>query len=352
MNGFDFLNLVVGLIFVYLIYSIAVSTIWEIIISLSNMRARMLVKWMRDNFEKLKSDNGRSKIIDHPLAKGMLRKFDRKPSYIPSEVFAEIIMDLVVNEQSGETEPTGKETENPGNEKENSEEILGTVIDINTVKESLKKSNVLAPEIRRIFIQYVNEASGNLNKVKEKIGRWYDEAQERLIGSYKKSLQLWIVIISTILVGATNADTLELASYLYRNPQVSEAIAEKADLYIKDSAVIASISRIDTTLIDSIVVMDHKQVAARIENDLERLSSLNEELLEASIPIGWDQEDFSGWNWKDIIRKTGGLLLTILAVSLGAPFWFDVLSKLANLRTSGNKPKTYLEDRNSAKASK
>jgi hypothetical protein len=30
-----------------------------------------------------------------------------------------------------------------------------------------------------------------------------------------------------------------------------------------------------------------------------------------------------------------GWLITLLAVSLGAPFWFDVLTKVSNLRSSG-----------------
>lgn len=33
-----------------------------------------------------------------------------------------------------------------------------------------------------------------------------------------------------------------------------------------------------------------------------------------------------------------GFLLTAIAISLGAPFWFDLLSKIINLRNSGSKP--------------
>jgi hypothetical protein len=37
----------------------------------------------------------------------------------------------------------------------------------------------------------------------------------------------------------------------------------------------------------------------------------------------------------------GGWLLTIVALSLGAPFWFDTLSRFSRLRSSG-KPETPL----------
>jgi hypothetical protein len=33
-----------------------------------------------------------------------------------------------------------------------------------------------------------------------------------------------------------------------------------------------------------------------------------------------------------------GWLLTIFAISLGAPFWFDVLNRFMNLRSAGKSP--------------
>ncbi|MFQ6027733.1 MAG: hypothetical protein ACE5Q6_09600, partial [Dehalococcoidia bacterium] len=41
------------------------------------------------------------------------------------------------------------------------------------------------------------------------------------------------------------------------------------------------------------------------------------------------------WGW---LIKLGGILFTAVAVSLGAPFWFDLLNKFVNLRSGGNKP--------------
>ena len=46
-------------------------------------------------------------------------------------------------------------------------------------------------------------------------------------------------------------------------------------------------------------------------------------------------------NAAGIIRTLGGWLLTIAAISLGAPFWFDTLSRLSRLRSTG-KPETPL----------
>jgi hypothetical protein len=39
-----------------------------------------------------------------------------------------------------------------------------------------------------------------------------------------------------------------------------------------------------------------------------------------------------------VLLKIIGILISILAVSQGAPFWFDMLQKVANLRLAGDPP--------------
>jgi hypothetical protein len=56
--------------------------------------------------------------------------------------------------------------------------------------------------------------------------------------------------------------------------------------------------------------------------------------------LGWTHEDLSGllkgdsWRMLDILF---GWSLTIVAVSMGAPFWFDFLNKVMNVRNAGKK---------------
>ena len=38
------------------------------------------------------------------------------------------------------------------------------------------------------------------------------------------------------------------------------------------------------------------------------------------------------------MAKLTGLAITAFAISLGAPFWFDMLSKIMNVRGTGAKP--------------
>ena len=64
------------------------------------------------------------------------------------------------------------------------------------------------------------------------------------------------------------------------------------------------------------------------------------------LPLGWSK-DTSPKNWEDSFGKAGGLLLTAFAIMLGAPFWFDTLSKLAQRRGAGKSP----DDKDSSAAS-
>ncbi len=44
------------------------------------------------------------------------------------------------------------------------------------------------------------------------------------------------------------------------------------------------------------------------------------------------------------VKASAGLLLTTFAISLGAPFWFDLLGKVSNIKGTGKKPLTTLQE--------
>ena len=65
----------------------------------------------------------------------------------------------------------------------------------------------------------------------------------------------------------------------------------------------------------------------------------------ASFPVGWKDEDpfrlrerVPDWSWGTWLAHLMGRLLTAAAVSLGAPFWFGLLSRVAKLRGTGRRP--------------
>lgn len=60
-------------------------------------------------------------------------------------------------------------------------------------------------------------------------------------------------------------------------------------------------------------------------------------LSDTKLPLGWEG-DSKRYFRDNVIWAVFGWLITALAASLGAPFWFDLLKKAANLRSSGPNP--------------
>jgi hypothetical protein len=83
---------------------------------------------------------------------------------------------------------------------------------------------------------------------------------------------------------------------------------------------------------------NQQQIAALVNEDLAAASTvLGMGWGETNgVPAGLTPGQRAYWLW--LGSKLLGLLITALAVSLGAPFWFDLLNKVMNIRGTGQKP--------------
>jgi hypothetical protein len=160
----------------------------------------------------------------------------------------------------------------------------------------------------------VSSAEEQLERFQQNVESWYNEAMDRIGGWYKRWTQRILLVIAAVLVLAVNADTIMLAKRFAR----------------------------DDALRASVVAVAEKSVRGGDAADQQQLLSAAAKL---GLPLGWvpDAQDpgaheqlpvtAGGW-----LLKLSGLLLTMLACSLGAPFWFDTLSKFINLRGAGTPP--------------
>jgi hypothetical protein len=121
-----------------------------------------------------------------------------------------------------------------------------------------------------------------------------------------------------VLTVGLNVDTFHVADRLSKDEALRTAVVQQAGQAGEDSdATISGIA---------------KQV-----DDVKRLG----------LPIGWAKVNQPSDVWSAIGRLFGWLA-TILALSLGAPFWFDVLGKFARLRNTGNREGTMKDDQRAA----
>jgi hypothetical protein len=112
------------------------------------------------------------------------------------------------------------------------------------------------------------------------------------------------------VVVVLNADTLAAGRVLWRDDAVRTAIVKEASDTAKGT-------------LDDVA----------LENAVKKLD----------LPLGWNLSVGDGPtqlpdNAVAWVEKLVGLLLTIAAIQLGAPFWFDLLSKIVRVRATGAPP--------------
>ena len=159
-----------------------------------------------------------------------------------------------------------------------------------------------------------------------KLEGWFNNSMDSLTAIFKIRMQIWLAVIATVITLFFNINTLAIADTLWTNPTVREAVVASASAQVEAGQT-------DPTT---------DNPAEIFQDDLQSLD----------IPVGWTKQelkpfhlDFLGAQVTDANRPVPdpfarilGWLITIGAAMFGAPFWFDVLNKIVNLRIS-NKPK-------------
>jgi predicted nucleic acid-binding Zn-ribbon protein len=166
-----------------------------------------------------------------------------------------------------------------------------------------------------------------VEKLRGNLESWFNDAMDRFTGWYKRWTRQISFALAVVLVGLANADTMMLANRLARDGALRAAIVAAADSAAQKVEVVTG---------------DPSKVQTARQQLLEESEKLN-------LPLGWIDPKVNGigdpFEFERIPNSAGGwalkvfgLLISALAVSLGAPFWFDTLSKFMNVRGAGKVP--------------
>jgi hypothetical protein len=156
----------------------------------------------------------------------------------------------------------------------------------------------------------------DLEAARKKVEVWFDDVMDRASGWYKRKAQWVLLAIALVVTGVADADAIRLANSLWQSPSLRASIVEAARSYAADAGATGGQS----------------ETSDQLRQRLDQLSS-------SGLPLGWaDDEVVSSRKPAQWLSKIVGLLLTALAASLGAPFWFDLVNKLMNVRSTGNVP--------------
>jgi hypothetical protein len=168
--------------------------------------------------------------------------------------------------------------------------------------------------------ELTSEGHNDLLHVKAGLESWFDETMLQLSNAYKRWVTIVLFVIGLGLAAAGNISTFDVAQNLWRQPATRQAVVDAANTIAARRAGEQSPSQVATSV-----------------QDVEALG----------LPVGWSSHPTSLWPW---LARLLGWLVTGLLVMLGAPFWFDSLSRLVSLRTTGAKPPRAADDPTSASA--
>jgi len=340
------LDIVIGLVGVYVFLSLICTTVKELIAQFTNQRAETLLtglrrlldgefdakntplRWLggvegKVRLSELGDTSLVKKLYDHHLIRSHAEGGE-KPSYIPADTFATALLDILGS----------------GEEARSIESVRGSVKEL---PEDLP--------VRPALLSILNEAGDDLEAFRENLKTWYNNSMDRVAAFYKKHTQLAVLLIAVLTAGLTNADTLQMARQLSRNDVLRQAAVQQALSVARSERLFPD--RADSTGPDAAnasgaaadVSASPRRSALPDSVSLDVLARRTEEYVGAytalGLPIGWGSADLppedatAGENLQYWISKVFGLLLTALAISLGAPFWFDVLRKVSMIRSSG-----------------
>ncbi len=434
----EILEVAIGLVFVWLVLSVATMSLQEWIGNILNARAKQLEKAIS---QMLCTPITTSQFYAHPLIANLYKnpkkagQKPRLPSYIPTKKFGATLFALVVQagtDNSPVRAITGQINQQLASIQSPEQQKLAKA-DWNAILEtarnlaasglgaaaldSLKLQvqvfgekypevkpslDILIPQVDRYYGQFVQEqravmesgADAGLTMRQFRLGllglqktnprlsnsvaavikqaegyalnadqvvatarlnleTWFDDAMDRLSGTYKRKAQLIAFIIGVILAILLNVDSISVATSLWREPTLRQAIIAQAQSYASSAA---------------------SQPGTTTTGPLQNIPALETQLQALNIPFGWTFAPFNtagrqcsllplnasqvwgipsqdsqaqpvclrfsnlppdilGW-----LVKIMGFLMTGLAAAQGAPFWFDILMKMVNIRSTGVNP--------------
>jgi len=319
MFGSEILDVGVGLVLLYLLLSLICSAIREAIESLTKSRGAHLERGIRMLLHDPEGRGLAKAIYDHPLISGLfagrydpsqikpnghMRARTDLPGYIPSRNFALAIIDIAAR---------GADTEDIAHSD------LQQPLTIESLRASI--SSIENRAVQRALLLAVDRAEGSVAKAQRALEEWYDSAMDRVSGWYRRRTQWILFAVGLLVTIVVNANTFTIGHALYR------------DGAMRDRAVaLAGRIEADTSTVSGATV-------AELMGELETLR----------LPIGWpiDVQQASLFGalaaWFAAIGKAlatnpvellAGWLVTAFAISLGAPFWFDLLNKFMVIRST------------------
>ncbi len=294
MFGSDVLDVAIGLVFVYLVLSLLCSAACELIESFLKRRAAYLEQGLQTLLNGGTSSGIVPEIYNHPLVNSLFPgkyqpgRSGNLPSYIPPANFALALMDVV-----------GLSAPPP----------LAAFPD--WMRTTINANSSFNPHLAQGLLAIAHAADYDLARTRAGIETWYRTAMDRVSGRFKRYSQMVVLGLGVALSLAINADTISVVNSLSTGKALRSSLIAAATEASKNPPAAGG--------------------SPDFQADLQSIR-------DAGLPLGWRNSTADPHtipdNPKAWLFKALGIVLTALAISLGAPFWFDTLNRIIVVRSA------------------
>jgi hypothetical protein len=222
------------------------------------------------------------------------------------------------------------------------------------IRQGVAALSVISPEVNQTLNallmnveDYVTEKERQLARARENVEEWFNDSMDRVSGAFKRYSQMMALIIGFVVALLLNVDSINLTIYLWREPAVRQALAENAaNFELPQEQLESNPEQAMQDFRKQFVglnlpigwVINESKGSALSNNDCQLFPSSEQTF---GIPVFASNKCINpsqSNNQSNIALKFIGILLTALAARQGAPFWFDILKRFVNLRSTGTNP--------------
>jgi hypothetical protein len=356
------IDVAIGMIFVYLLLSLICSAANEVLERIIKKRASDLERGLQELLNDCGPSGLVQRIYDHPFVNGLFKgkyltaKQNRElPSYIPARNFALALLDIVAPANGGTSGAANTTTSAAPLAATKGElvELRSIIASLPTIgpKETSSQpqgsfpevAKFLTPEVKQAFLAFIDASGNDPQKLRENIEGWFNSAMDRVSGWYKRRSQLTLIILGLVVAGITNADSITIANRLSTDKAMRDSLVAAAQEYARTQknrpsapanaspAPSPKPSPTPPSDLSGACKEDPTSAECRVETNLNVIQSLG-------LPIGWSKQPSDPRSfyvsWEEWTARVLGWIITALAISLGAPFWFDLLNKFIVVRST------------------
>lgn len=193
----------------------------------------------------------------------------------------------------------------------------GKALNITTLQAQIAANPELPEQLKTSLQTLIATAGNDTHQAIANIEGWYTAMTDRVSGWYKRHTQLVAFCMAAALTLAGNFDSIAIGKSLMLNESLRNKVVENA-LALNTQNPSSNPQQCSNPQSQSCKDWLNSQITT---------------LQNLGMPVGWENascpETFIG-----VAEKLLGWLMTIIAVSLGAPFWFDLLNKFVNIRST------------------